>query len=122
MVPRRGHPKSILEYEPQAKPFHECPKELGLPSGLVARHVKCVYGTGDAGALWEDVCRHCVESMGFVSGVASLYCFFHEELIIIFFLIDTTTSRVEPEVSRDRSTWTRSSTFRAKKSLNLLRM
>ena len=40
------------------------PKELGLPSNLVARHVRCVYGSRDAGTLWEDVCRLRLESTG----------------------------------------------------------
>ena len=55
------------------------PKELGLPAGLVARHVRCVYGSRDAGALWEDVYRQCLEDMGFANGVASPCCFYHKE-------------------------------------------
>ena len=55
------------------------PKELSLPSNLVARHVKCVYGSRDAGALWEDDYRCCLEDMGFKSGAASPCCFFNAE-------------------------------------------
>ena len=55
------------------------PKKLGLPSHLVAKQIRCVYGTRDAGAIWEDVYRGALEAMGFTSGVASPCCFVHEE-------------------------------------------
>ena len=70
--------KAYFNATPRRNLFMNFPKELGLPAGLVARHVKCVYGARDAGALWEDVYRHCLEKMGFVSGVASPCCFFHK--------------------------------------------
>ena len=58
--------KAYFNATPGRNIFMNFPKELGLPAGLVARHVKCVYGSRDAGALWEDVYRHCLEKMGFV--------------------------------------------------------
>ena len=51
--------------------FMSFPRELGLPSNLIARQVKCVYGTRDAGAIWEDVYRDVLEDIGFRSGAAS---------------------------------------------------
>ena len=30
------------------------PRETGLPKGLCAHLLRCVYGTRDAGLLWED--------------------------------------------------------------------
>ena len=54
------------------------PKELGLPGHWVAKQVRCVYGTRDAGALWEDTYRAALESIGFASGVASP-CIFHHD-------------------------------------------
>ena len=53
------------------------PKEMGLPSNLVAKQVRCVYGTRDAGAIWEDTYRDALEAMGFTSGEASPCCFYH---------------------------------------------
>ena len=38
--------------------------------------MRCVYGTRDAGAIWEDTYRDLLESIGFVSGKASP-CVFH---------------------------------------------
>ena len=52
------------------------PRELGLPGHMVAKQIRCVYGTWDAGALWEDCYREAFESMGFKSEVASP-CIFH---------------------------------------------
>ena len=52
------------------------PRELGLPGHWVGRHVRCVYGTRDAGAIWEDTYRDLLESIGFESGKASP-CVFH---------------------------------------------
>ena len=54
------------------------PKEMGLPSHYVAKQVRCVYGTRDAGSIWEDVYRTALENMGFDSGVASPCCFCHK--------------------------------------------
>ena len=34
--------------------FMRAPKELGLPPNTVEQQVRCVYGTRDAGKLWED--------------------------------------------------------------------
>ena len=56
------------------------PKELGLPSHFVAKkQVRCVYGTRDAGSIWEDVYRNALEAMGVTSGVASPCCFEQKE-------------------------------------------
>lgn len=53
------------------------PKELGIPSHLVAELKRCAYGTRDAGAIWEHTYRLALESMGFISGSASPCCFHH---------------------------------------------
>ena len=55
------------------------PRELGLPGHWVGRQVRCVYGTRDAGAIWEDCYRDLLESIGFKSGVASPCVFHHYE-------------------------------------------
>ena len=51
------------------------PKELGLPKSLLAKQMKCVYGTRDAGMIWEDTYRAALEQMGFTAGRASPCCF-----------------------------------------------
>ena len=53
------------------------PREQGLPGHAVAKQIRRVYGTRDAGALGEDCYREALESMGFKSGVASA-CIFHQ--------------------------------------------
>ena len=48
-----------------------------MPTGMVARQVRCVYGTRDAGKIWEDTCTQVLESMGFASGQANPCIFQH---------------------------------------------
>ena len=55
------------------------PKELRLPSRDVAKLVRCVYGTRDAGTIGEDCYREAMEELGFESGVASPCCFWHRK-------------------------------------------
>lgn len=71
--------KAYFNGIPKRDVYMQLPKELGLPSHFVARQVRCVYGTRDAGAIWEDTYREALESIGFKSGVASPCCFFHPE-------------------------------------------
>ena len=40
------------------------PKEMGMPPNTVARQVRCVYGTRDAGKWWEDCYTQVLESIG----------------------------------------------------------
>ena len=53
------------------------PRELGAPKGKIARLKRCVYGTRDAGLLWEDTYASCLEAMGFIRGTANPCCFHH---------------------------------------------
>ena len=55
------------------------PKELGLGK-MITQQTKCVYGTRDAGMIWEETYRQCLEDLGFISGRASPCCLFHPEL------------------------------------------
>ena len=52
------------------------PVEMGLPSNVVARQTRCVYGTRDAGMIWEETYRIALENCGFVTGAANP-CMFH---------------------------------------------
>ena len=53
------------------------PKELGIPPHLVAHLKRCVYGTRDAGAIWEDCYADALVEFGFQRGVANPCCFYH---------------------------------------------
>ena len=55
------------------------PKELGIPSHLVAHLNRCVYGTRDAGAIWEDCYADALQECGFTRGVANPCCFHHPD-------------------------------------------
>jgi hypothetical protein len=69
--------KAYFNGIPRRPVFMQFPKELGLPNHLVAKLVRCAYGTRDAGAIWEDAYRGALESLGFVSGVSSPCVFYH---------------------------------------------
>ena len=51
--------------------FMRATKELRLPPNTVAKQVRCVYGTRDAGKLWEDTYTMVLEAMGFRTGVTN---------------------------------------------------
>ena len=55
------------------------PKEMGQGPKSVARLRRCVYGTRDAGMLWEECYSTALTAMGFRRGLASPCCFFHKE-------------------------------------------
>ena len=52
------------------------PKEMGMPTHMVAKLKRCVYGTRDAGQLWEDCYAQKLIDMGFIRGLSSPCCFF----------------------------------------------
>ena len=76
------------------------PRELGLPTNVVGKLVRCAYGTRDAGAIWEDTYRGALEEMGFISGMASPCCFFHPQrkLHLVVHGDDFTTMGVKTDV------------------------
>ena len=53
------------------------PKEMGLPPNAVAQQVRCVYGTRDAGKLWEDCYTQVLESLGLITGISNPFTFHH---------------------------------------------
>ena len=56
------------------------PKELGLHKGAIARLKRCVYGTRDAGMIWEETYAQALLDMGFRRGLSSPCCFFSKDL------------------------------------------
>ena len=59
--------------------YMRLPKEMGLPSDTVARQVRCVYGTRDAGKLWQDTYTVVMEALGFKAGESTPCIFWNEE-------------------------------------------
>ena len=45
---------------------------------MVARQVRCVYGTKDAGKIWEDAYTQLLSNMGFVAGAAKPCISYHK--------------------------------------------
>lgn len=73
-----GVRKAYFIGKPKRAVYMNFPEELGLPSNFVAKQVRCVYGTRNTGAIWEDTYRAALEDMGFISGIGSPRCFWHE--------------------------------------------
>ena len=71
--------KAYFNGIPKRDVYMQLPRELGLPAHYVGKQVRCVYGTRDAGAIWEDTYREALEGLGFNSGVASPCCFHHPQ-------------------------------------------
>ena len=46
--------KAYFNAVPKGEIFMKLPPEIGMGPDVVAKQVRCVYGTGDAGRLWED--------------------------------------------------------------------
>ena len=70
--------KAYFNGTPNRNLFIRLPPELGLPRTVVGRLRKCIYGTRDAGAIWEAVYTDALISMGFAQGKASPCCFYHD--------------------------------------------
>ena len=77
------------------------PKELGLPKSLFAKQMKCVYGTGDAGMIWEETYRAALEQMGFTAGRASPCCVVHRNrgLHLVVHGNDLTALGLQPDLA-----------------------
>lgn len=70
--------KAYFNGVPKRNVFVRLPREMSLPAHMVGLQVRCVHGTRDAGAIWEETYRSCLEADGFTSGVASP-CIFHNK-------------------------------------------
>ena len=56
--------KAYLNGVPARLIYMSLPPELGLPRHVVAKHTRCVYGTRDAGMIWEQCYRDALERVG----------------------------------------------------------
>lgn len=68
--------KAYFNAIPKRAVFMRLPAEMGLPKIIVARQTRCMYGTRDAGMLWEETYRLALEQCRFVTGAANP-CMFH---------------------------------------------
>ena len=68
--------KAYFNGVPTRDIYMSLPPELGLPKHFVAKQTRCVYGTRDAGMIWEQCYRNALEGMGFTSGISNP-CLFH---------------------------------------------
>ena len=50
---------------------------MGMGKKMVGKLVRCMYGTRDAGAIWESCYTTCLVNLGFEQGKASPCCFRH---------------------------------------------
>ena len=71
--------KAYFDGVPERSLYVRFPPELGLPKDMVGKLVRCMYGTRDAGAIWENCYTKCLIDLGFDQGVASPCCFTHSE-------------------------------------------
>ena len=69
--------KAYFNGKPKRSLYVRLPPELGLPKDVVGKLERCMYGTRDAGAIWETCYVDCLVGMGFVQGVGSPCCFWH---------------------------------------------
>ena len=63
----------------QREIYVQPPPECGLPEGWVARLIKSMYGTRDAGSNWEAAVAKLMTSIGFERGVSNPCVYFHKE-------------------------------------------
>ena len=52
---------------------------MGLGKQVMGKLVRCMYGTRDAGAIWENCYATCLTGIGFTQGIASPCGFVHPE-------------------------------------------
>ena len=53
------------------------PREMGQAKGAIAHLKRCVYGTRDAGLIWEECYSRALTDLGFRRGISSPCCFYH---------------------------------------------
>ena len=70
---------AYLNLVPSRLIYMSLPPELGLPKHFVAKQARCVYGTRDAGMIWEQCYRDALERVGFISGVSKPCLCFHAD-------------------------------------------
>ena len=94
-APFRRREKTYFNAVPVRNMHLQFPKELGAPKGKVAHLLRCVYGTRDAGLLWEEAYARCLLQLGFTRGSTNPCCFRHEQRGLSLVVTETTLGRRE---------------------------
>ena len=71
--------KAYFNGIPKRSMYVRLPPELGLPRNILGKLKRCMYGTRDAGAIWEQCYVDCLVGMGFKQGLGSPCCFYHSD-------------------------------------------
>ena len=74
--------KAYFNGVPRRKLFVKFPREAGQEEGTCGRLLRCVYGTRDAGQIWEETYVQALVGMGFRQGAANPCCFYNAKLDI----------------------------------------
>ena len=71
--------KAYFNAIPNRSIYIKLPAEMGYGKAVYGRLRRCIYGTRDAGALWESIYTAVLLKMGFVQGASSPCCFHHAD-------------------------------------------
>ena len=63
--------KSYVNGLPKRSMYIRLPPEMGMGKGVMGKLKRCIYGTRDAGAIWEATFTQTLLDLGFVQGKAS---------------------------------------------------
>ena len=74
--------KAYFNGIPTRNLYVRLPPELGLPRTIVGKLKRCLYGTRDAGHIWEAKYGDELVKMGFIQGKASPCCFHHPTWLV----------------------------------------
>ena len=62
---------------PRRSLYLKLPYEMGMGKAVLGKLRRCMYGTRDAGAIWEATYTEILKKIGFVQGASSPCCFHH---------------------------------------------
>ena len=86
-VPQKLHfldvNKAHVNCIPKRSMYIKLPPEMGLGKGTVGRLKRCIYGTRDAGAIWESTFTQVLLDLGFTQGTASPCIFRHAKWDVV---------------------------------------
>ena len=92
--------KAYFNGIPERAIYMKLPPEMGLGPNVVARQVRCVYGTRDAGRIWEDTYTQVLVNIGFEIGKSNPCVFYHpgKDITIVVHGDDFTALAGDPEL------------------------
>ena len=71
--------KAYFNGRPKRDLYVRLPPELGLGRDAVGKLERCMYGTRDAGAIWEWTYTQALLAIGFIQGSSNPCCFRHPQ-------------------------------------------